>query len=152
MIVTYIDSDEINRLSSVHPLLSLAVNEMARLLDEGVSDGCYKINGDDLFINVMTYESHPQCECCFEAHREYIDVQMVIEGEEAIGFLPSADLTLTRPYAPDYELFAMTDKPFDKINLSGKKIVVILPPEPHAPSIALKEATRIRKMVAKIKI
>ena len=153
MIASYIGSDELSRLTSVHPLIKTAISEMIRLKSEGAADGKYVIDGDDLFINLMTYENHIESECLFEAHRNYIDIQMLLAGEEVIGFTDRESLKLTTPYtANDYELFAMTDKPYDRVILRGDRLVIILPPEPHAPGIAIDKPQRVRKMVAKIKM
>ena len=41
--------------------------------------------GDGNYMNVDVGETHPAAERTMEAHREYIDIQTVIEGDEIIG-------------------------------------------------------------------
>ncbi len=44
--------------------------------------------GDGNYMNVDVGETHPAAERMMEAHREYIDIQTVIEGDEIIGYQP----------------------------------------------------------------
>ena len=45
------------------------------------------------------YETKPQEEIPFEAHKRYWDLQLVLEGEELLGYAPLAELTETVAYA-----------------------------------------------------
>ena len=152
MVITHLNSQNPQSLSSLHPLLGKAFEEMARLLKENATDGCYKIDGDRLFINVMSYETKPLSEGLFEAHRDYIDIQMVISGEECIGFADLSDLTVCKPYEPDAELYSMVDS-LDIVRISNDKLCIIFPDEPHAPGIAIGNTpSKVRKMVVKIQM
>ena len=153
MKTTYIDNLLPADISEISPLFPKAISEMRRLLDENAPDGSYKIVGDELFINVMTYETKPRAEGLFETHRDYADIQMMIEGIEEIGFTADpCGLTVTEPYRPDYELYAMTDS-YEGVSIERGKLCIILPPEPHAPGIAPDGIPhRVRKMVAKVRL
>ena len=153
MKTTYIDNSLSTDISEISPLVPKAISEMRRLLDENAPDGSYKIVGDELFINVMTYETKPRTEGMFEAHRDYADIQMMIEGIEEIGFTADpCGLTVTESYRPDYELYAMTES-YEGVSMECGKLCIILPPEPHAPGIAPDGIPRrVRKMVAKVRL
>ena len=137
----------------ISPLFSKAFSEMRRLLEENAPDGSYKIEGEELFINLMTYETKPKAESLFETHREYADIQMMIDGCEEIGFTPNPEgLSVTEPYRPDFELYAMTDA-YEGVAMERGKLCIILPREPHAPGIAPDGIPhRVRKMVAKVRL
>jgi YhcH/YjgK/YiaL family protein len=47
-----------------------------------LANGSHRVDGDRLLANVMTYETKRPGEGKFEAHRKYIDIQVVLEGEE----------------------------------------------------------------------
>ena len=153
MKTTYIDNSLPTDISEISPLVPKAISEMRRLLDENAPDGSYKIVGDELFINVMTYETKPRTEGMFETHRDYADIQMMIEGIEEIGFTPNPEgLSVTEPYRPDFELYAMTDA-YEGVAMERGKLCIILPREPHAPGIAPDGIPhRVRKMVAKVRL
>ena len=76
MIVTNINSKDLERYASLHPRFAKAFDEMKRILAEGAEDGKIVLDGDSLFINVQSYSSKPESDCGFEAHKKYIDIQL----------------------------------------------------------------------------
>ena len=135
----------------LHPLFPLAIEEMNRLLEENAPEGSYKIKGDDLIINIMSYETKVYENCVYESHKNYIDVQMTMEGEEEIGYVEREKLTVKTPYTTDIEVYFM-EKPAEIVRISRGKACVIFPPDPHAPAMAVDGRPQmIKKMVAKIK-
>ncbi len=154
MKTAYIDRPIPEEIAEISPLFAKAFREMERMLKENAPDGSYTVEGDELFINVMTYETKPREQGLFESHRVYADIQMMIEGEEEIGFstLSEGALEIREPYKYDFELYRMTDA-YTGESLCKGKLCVILPEEPHAPGIAPDGCPkRVRKMVAKIKL
>ena len=150
MIVVDINKPE--EIFGLHPLLEKATEEMKKLRDADAPEGKYEIMGDELFINVMSYETNVYERCLFENHREYIDVQMMLDGEEDIGFASEETLTVKTPYTPDAALFYMSE-PVEMARISRERACVIFPPEPHAPGMAVDNTPeRVKKMVAKIKL
>lgn len=57
-------------------------------------NGKYLICGNKIFVNINDYETENDCDRKFEAHRKYIDVQVVLKGEELIGI---EDVEYTEP-------------------------------------------------------
>jgi YhcH/YjgK/YiaL family protein len=75
-----------------------------------LSAGKYQIRGDDVFALVQEYITKEHSVCRFEAHRQYIDIQMLISGEEMIEVVPVEALRVIEPYKPDIEFFALPEK------------------------------------------
>lgn len=50
--------------------------------------GRHEIMGDEVFANVMEFETVDAAEKAFEAHRRYTDVHFVISGEEHLCVAP----------------------------------------------------------------
>ena len=46
--------------------------------------GRYELQGDDIFYMVQQYETDPD-KTISEAHKKYIDIQFMVDGEEIIG-------------------------------------------------------------------
>lgn len=151
MVISCFDRAEYDEIKKSHPLFAKAFDAVEKLTLTDPSDGRYDVDGDNVFINVSTYETNPiNSERRFEAHRDYIDIQLLLEGREIIGFAHPASLTVTDEYRPDYELFGMIDS-FDKIILEKGKFAVIYPNEPHAPGLAAGMPEKVRKIVVKVK-
>ena len=64
------------------------------------------VDGDNVFINRDTYVARPLEECFFENHENYMDMQIVMKGQEVIGYthITNPDLKVTTPYNPDKDV------------------------------------------------
>ena len=83
-----------------------------------------------------------------EGHRKYIDVHILLEGKETIGWTPlSKALCKQKDYdeAKDYLLYADTPSVF--IDVNPGEFVIVYPEDLHAPGIG---DGKIRKLVAKV--
>jgi len=58
------------------------------MLKPDAPDGRHEIDGDNVFCMVQSYETRPRDGQRFEAHRQYADIQMILDGEEAILWAP----------------------------------------------------------------
>ncbi len=58
------------------------------------------VDGTNVYINRDTYVAKPLEECFFENHENYIDIQIVLKGQEVIGYthITNPDLKVTTPY------------------------------------------------------
>ena len=69
--------------------LSSKIEEALKYLENNnlkdFANGKYEILGDEIYVNVQDYHTKPLSEGKWEAHRKYIDIQFMIEGEEKIG-------------------------------------------------------------------
>ena len=151
MIVTNINSKDLETYASLHPQFAKAFGEMKRILECGAEDGKIVLDGDSLFINVQSYTSKPESDCGFEAHKKYIDIQLILEGEEIIGYESADKLTLTKEYdgSADYMLYALNGE-YDKVRLTRGDFVILFTEEPHAPAIAADTPAPVRKAVVKV--
>ena len=112
-------------------------------------DGRYEF-GADCFVNVMHCDTKTEI-APMEAHEKYIDVQMVIAGEEKICVAEKASLKIVTPYdeAKDIAFYAW-DNAQDVIYRSGEG-VILYPAEAHLPGRAVSAPMTIKKAVLKLK-
>ena len=92
MIVTTID--KLNTYSEV-PYAKDIMDFVAQFKKTDMEPGRYDIQGDDLFAAVSRYDTEPESERKFENHKKYIDLQIVLDGEEEIHWAPSQTLEQT---------------------------------------------------------
>ena len=63
--------------------------------------GRIELDGDNLFINNANPECMPAEKQVLEVHRDYIDVQILLEGRETMGWKALEDVTdEVKPYDP----------------------------------------------------
>lgn len=114
--------------------------------------GRYDITPGGSYANVQEYETKDSSK--YEAHREYIDIQVVLSGREQIFVSRLEDLSgCVREYDPsaDIEFFA-TASDSHSVLADPAHWVVLFPSDGHMPCMTLEEPSSIRKIVVKIPV
>ena len=113
--------------------------------------GRYEFDGDNIFYMVQSYDTDPD-KTISEAHRKYIDIQYMVEGEEIIGVADiSSDKELTEAKEEnDVWFYNCKTEP---LVLSAGKYMVLYPNDLHCPGVATNgTALNCRKVVVKVKV
>lgn len=113
--------------------------------------GQYPLQGDTLFMNVMQFATQLPQEKRAELHRDYLDIQVLLEGEEQIryGLRGSARECDAWNEAGDYQLCDAIDGE-QTLTLRPGMFAVFMPGEPHKPGCHVSEEHTIRKVVIKL--
>lgn len=112
--------------------------------------GRIEIDGDHLFINNVNPACVSQAEQPLEVHRAYIDVHILLEGAERIGWKALEDVTDEKqPYAEEGDCALYGDAPSVFVDLKPHEFLIVYPEDPHAPLIG---TGKIRKLIAKVKL
>lgn len=117
-----------------------------------VKNGKYEILGNEVFAIVQSYTSKPKSDGKFEAHKKYIDIQYIIEGEEQIGTSDIKNFTEATEYNNSNDIVFLapkTDAKTNFIKLKENDFAIFTPHDVHMPSISLKNPICIRKVVVK---
>lgn len=132
------------------PLLKKAFDEYKTV--ENGECGKVDIDGDRVFASVQECTTAPARDCPFENHAKYIDVHLVISGEERIDFCKRFDCDAKTNFDTenDYEFCAEPDD-FGTVILRTGDFAVLYPDEVHRTKAAVKEPVALRKAVFKIK-
>lgn len=112
--------------------------------------GRIEVDGDRLFINNVEADLTDSATQPLEAHREYIDVHVVLGGEEHFGWRPLADCAAVRQsYDPAVDCALYADRPSSWLTLRPGQAAIVFPEDPHAPVVG---EGRVRKLIGKIKL
>lgn len=148
MIITNLNNTE--RIECLHPLFKtlfdyVKANDLLNSPLERI-----EVQGDDLFINNINPTCKTVEEQVLEMHRDYIDVHIVLEGTETIGWKAIEDLEhITQPYQKEGDCALSDDKPTILATLTPGQCCIVYPEDPHAPVIG---EGKIRKLIGKVKI
>ncbi len=125
----------------------------ARSFDPRAEDGRYEIAGRDVYANVASYVTRDAREIPFEAHRDYIDVQILLAGDERLDLAAAEGLESLQGYSSEKDL-ALYKAPgrFSSVILVPGTFAVLWPHEAHRPGVAVGEVDDVRKMVVKIRV
>lgn len=107
------------------------------------------IDGDRLFVNIDEVTPKTREEGILETHREMIDIQIPITGDETHGYAPHialSDATCDNPES-DYTLYPIHQTQ-EFFLLRPGQFVIYLPGEGHAPAISSKP---LRKAIFKLR-
>lgn len=108
---------------------------------------------DWLYINVQEYDTKLVSECRFEAHRKYVDIQMMIDGIEAIETADIDKLQVTEEYNEEKDVMFLESKPEQmKSIIRDGSYVILYPQNAHMPCVAVGKPAKVRKLVAKVLI
>lgn len=125
--------------------------EYLQTLDTNLPDGKYVIDCENVFCMLQNYETTPLEGHEFEAHRDYVDIQYLVSGQESIFWAPTPQLTVTKPYKPDIEFYSLIPDPTELVLASGQ-FCVLYPQDAHAPCVMHKTPTKVRKAVVKVRL
>lgn len=115
---------------------------------KNLASGKYEIDGENIFALISEYQTKPEPEGKLEAHRKYIDVQYVIEGEELMGYVPLGKYEILEPYKEENDIiFFKGDKSFTKV--TAGMFAIFFPEDVHMPGICVESKTRVKKLVIK---
>ena len=117
-----------------------------------IANGVYEITPRVRAI-VSEYETKPQNQNGYEAHKEYIDIQYLLAGEERVACLPIEWLTETKPYSQenDCALYsAVTSHQPSYLTLLPGYFAILYPQDGHMPQLSVKAPTKVKKVVIKV--
>ena len=115
-----------------------------------VSTGRYELD-EGCYVNVDDYET--RINHLFEAHQAYVDVQLMIDGEEEIYVAPISEGKESQAYNKerDVAFYVCEEGQHSVIRLAEGQAVVLYPSDLHAPCNF--RQTRVnRKLVFKIPV
>lgn len=138
----------------LHAGINLALKAVAEYTPENYETGRIEIDGDNVFLNRLAYDTSDPAKAKFEAHRAYIDVMYMVEGEETIYVKPTDQLSnITMDYDPAGDaLLADFDTDATAVHLTAGSFIVLMPQDAHAPGCVYGESKAVKKIVGKVRV
>ena len=134
------------------PRIKMGLEYLQKTDFSQVKDGTYELDGRDVFVAVMSYNSKEKGR--FEAHEQYIDIQYVIEGNgEIMGYAPVTELGEMTEAKTEKDIY-FYDQAAEGIKLTVKKgmFAIFMPQDGHKPGCMLTVPEPIRKAVVKVRV
>ncbi|WP_019616356.1 N-acetylneuraminate anomerase [Psychromonas ossibalaenae] len=119
---------------------------------QALSIGRHEIDGEFMFANVMTFTTSDAVDKQAEVHKDYIDVQCLISGEEKIEFcLADSTCPVAQPYDAENDFYLIKNmNKVSEVNLSPKMFAVFFPEQPHKPGCLINKPGELKKIVIKV--
>ena len=126
------------------------VYEFLTSITEETPKGRHDFN-DRVYVNVVSYETKDGFDGIFESHREYIDLHVLIQGEEKIYYDKKEDMIVTKEYDSqgDYEL--LKGNKYSAVDYTVMQGIECAINEPHMAGGMVSTPQMILKVIVKIK-
>lgn len=136
----------------VHERVKKAIEYIANLKKENLKQGIYEIN-DNFYYSVQEYETRPESECALESHKEYIDIQWIIEGEEAVEAADILRLEIAKEYSKEKDIMLWKHIPnMMRMILKPDSYMVFYPRDAHMGGMTIHKAVKVKKIVGKVRV
>src|SRR5690606_22486733 len=113
----------------------------------------YEIKEGKVYAIVQDYYTKPETEGKFEAHKKFVDIQFILEGEEQVFVGKLDEFEESIPYDEEKDICFLIPKinaKIESVKLNLGEYVILTPKDVHMPSIAITESKHVRKVVLKV--
>lgn len=141
-----------DRFQNLNSRFAEAFKALRTLANEPFQEGIHAVDGDAVYINALQYDTQCAEQSMMEAHRRYIDVMLLLEGEEEIAVCDTRSLRqLTAQYDPEDDAsLAKLQEPHSILCMHPGDVAILFPEDAHAPGIQCGIPSHVRKLIAKV--
>lgn len=113
--------------------------------------GGHEIDGERLFVNMVEYTTTTPEERFWEAHRQYLDLHLMIKGTEQIdmSFIQNME---QKEFVEKDDFLPMEGEKNGSVVLTEGDFLICYPSDGHRTAIAVNGPETIKKAIFKIRI
>lgn len=132
--------------------IEMAISYLRKLNITQSDIGKHIVN-EQFFYIVQEYTTKHEENCVLESHRKYIDVQLLIEGTEAMDIVDVSRLSIKEEYNNDKDVmyWNIPDR-MARIKLTAGDYVILYPENAHRGAVALEKCKKVLKIVGKVSV
>lgn len=111
--------------------------------------GSYKIDGDNLFVNIVEYETTEVENRFWEAHRNYLDLHLMLDGKEQIdlNFIENME---EKEFVEKDDFLPLEGNKNGYVILEKNDFLVCYPNDAHRTAVKVRSSEKIKKAIFKI--
>lgn len=134
--------------AAVNPLFGKVFDYLNSVDLNTLEEGKHVVDGDNIFLMINNRDLKKPEDAALEVHNKYIDIQIVIAGEETFGYKDRAECTSSRSeFNTEKDILFYDDKPTTYFTLHEGQMAVFFPEDGHAPMIG---NGKIKKCIVKV--
>lgn len=143
--------DSLNNAERYYALIPALERVVAFMRDTDVASlevGRHDIDGEHLFVNVSELDLRPLDAAHLEVHNRYVDVQVVLGGEETFGWSERKDCRMAEgEFDTERDILFYSDRPQTHYTVREGQFTLLFPEDAHAPMLG---KGKVRKLIFKI--
>ncbi len=131
-------------------LLSV-IQQVKQRINENVENGRYPLEGEDVFFFVVDDNTQRLKERRSECHRKYVDVQILLAGEERFGYSLQPFQTIAEDLLEAKDIAFSEDIVNEQFtDLNPGDFIIFNVAQPHRPLVAINQPMPVRKAIIKV--
>ena len=113
--------------------------------------GSHPIDGDELFVNIVEYETTTPKNRFWEAHRQYLDLHFMLRGPEQIdvNFIDNME---QKEFVEKDDFLPLEGDPNSHVILNARDFLLCYPADAHRTAVQVGAPATIKKAIFKIRI
>ena len=117
---------------------------------KSMPDGRYEIS-EKMYANLQSYLTKDDAP--YEAHRDYIDIQYMVDGEELSGVAEYSNCSVKEEYNKEKDIeFLETNVKEEFYKLKEGEFFVFFPTDAHKPAIKTDKNKNVKKVIVKVSV
>lgn len=139
-----------HRYANLHPLFAKVFDYIQNVSLHTLAPGKHAIAGDDLFVIIEHVQGRSRESTQLECHRKYIDIQLVLDGVDEMGWKSLADCqNPIDDYNATYDVQLFNSMPTAWVTTPANSFCIFFPEDAHT---ALVGTGSIHKAVFKVAV
>jgi len=131
----------------IHPRLDEALKRIDHEFLETVGTETMQLEGNALYVTRFDYETLPLEETFYEAHKKYLDIHILLSGEERVD-IAHPDTLSQFEHRDDF--YAYTGSAEQTLILRPGNFLVVFPGDAHRIKICTERPAPVSKAVFKV--
>ena len=113
--------------------------------------GSHPIDGDELFVNIVEYETTTPENRFWEAHRQYLDLHFMLRGPAQIdvNFIDNME---QKEFVEKDDFLPLEGEPNSHVVLNAGDLLLCYPADAHRTAVQVGAPATIKKAIFKIRI
>ena len=113
--------------------------------------GSHPIEGEELFVNIVEYETTTPENRFWEAHRQYLDLHFMLRGPEQIdvNFIDNME---QKEFVEKDDFLPLEGEPNSHVVLNAGDFLLCYPADAHRTAVQVGAPAAIKKAIFKIRI
>jgi YhcH/YjgK/YiaL family protein len=139
---------------SLHHRFASAFAFIQKAIEDNLAPGKYEIDGKELWASIQEYDSKLESDAKAESHQQYIDIQYIVLGVEAIDVFNIDRAECTAPYDDNKDITFYKDaKEMTRCILHQNEYGIFFPHDGHKPGMCINgQQSFVKKIVVKVKV
>lgn len=138
---------DLNRYCAIIPGVEEAIAKINAL--QTLEPGTYPLENGRFVVSHGTTKSTDHAQC--EAHRQYLDIQYIVKGQEVMGWAPLDTLTPAGEFNTEKDVGKYTGA-VDFVRIGEGYCYVVFPEDGHMPARHLDTPNDFTKIVIKLEV